>query len=102
MSIQKQYVKNGKVCDVTFTLSKKEAMDVRHIYLVGEFNKWNENSIPMEALNNGGFTKKITFETDREYQFRYYLEQMVWKNDNQADKYIHSSYGDCENSVVCV
>ncbi len=77
-------------------------MDARNIYLVGDFNKWNKTSVPMECRKNGEFVRSLTLETNRDYQLKYYVEQMVWKNDLQADKYTHSLHENCENSVVCV
>ena len=42
----------------------------------------------------------IDLEPDREYQFRYLLNDKTWENDCEADKYVLHPYGDSENSVV--
>jgi len=44
----------------------------------------------------------VKLKTGREYQYRYLIDGRNWQNDVQADKYVHSSYGACENSVVMV
>ena len=44
----------------------------------------------------------LDLKTDREYQFRYFFDRIIWKNDSDADRYVHSPYGDCDNSVVRV
>ncbi len=54
----------------------------------------------MRKLKNGSFTLTIDLEPNREYQFRYLLDDEIWENDEEADKYISNPYGDSENSVV--
>jgi hypothetical protein len=56
----------------------------------------------MKHLKSGDFTVTIDLEADREYQFRYLLDEKIWENDWEADKYVRSEYGNCENSVVVV
>ena len=100
MSIKKQFLKTRPVCKVAFRLSKNESKDAKQIFLVGDFNEWDENNLPMKPLKKGGFVANLDLETGREYQFRYYFDHNAWDNDPQADNYIHSSFGDCDNSVI--
>ena len=100
MSIKKQYLKTRPVCKVTFRLSCKETRDVKNVFLVGEFNNWNETATPMKPLKKGGFVATLVLNTDKEYQFRYFFDRTTWENDPQADLYVHSSYGSCDNSVI--
>jgi len=102
MSIKKQYLKNKSICKVHFRLSRKDAGDAKRIFLVGDFNNWNETKTPMKSLKNGDFIATIDLETGREYQFRYFFDRMYWRNDPEADRYIHSSYGNCDNSAVSI
>jgi len=100
VSIKKQYLKTRPACRVTFRLSDKDARDARRIFIVGDFNNWKETATPMKPLKKGGFVADLTLETGREYQFRYFFDRIAWGNDPQADKYIHSPYGNCDNSVI--
>ncbi|MCP3940481.1 MAG: glycoside hydrolase [Desulfobacteraceae bacterium] len=100
MSIRKQYLKTRPICKTTFRLSKQESRDAKHIFIVGEFNDWNKIATPMKSLKNGDFIVTLDLETGRQYQFRYYFDQIAWGNDPEADNYSYSSYGDCENSIV--
>jgi len=50
LSIKKQFLKTRPICKVTFRLSKEESRDARQIFLVGDFNNWNENKPPMKPL----------------------------------------------------
>lgn len=102
MSIKKKYLKTSPACKVTFRLSEKEALDAKHVFLVGEFNNWDETATPMKPLKKGGFVATLALEKDKEYQFRYFYDRIIWKNDSQADRYVHSTYGDCDNSIVSI
>ncbi len=102
MRIKKQFLKTRPICKVTFRLSKNEALDAKHVFLVGEFNNWNETATPMRSLKKGGFVITLDLEKEQEYQFRYFFDRIIWKNDAHADKYVYSPYGDCENFVVSI
>ncbi len=54
----------------------------------------------MKKLENGDYIIKLDLETGREYQFRYLIDELKWENDWNADKYVKSSYGNFDNSVV--
>jgi 1,4-alpha-glucan branching enzyme len=69
---------------------------------VGEFNGWNIYATPMKRLKSGDFTLTMNLDINKEYQYRYLIDEMIWENDWQADKYVLSPYGDCENSVVVI
>lgn len=77
-------------------------MEARTVHVVGEFNNWDVYATPMKRLKNGSFTVTINLEQGREYQFRYLIDEMSWENDWDADKYLPSHFGNCENSVVVV
>ena len=102
MSIKKQPLKTRPICKVTFRLSEEEARGAQQVFLVGEFNNWDKTATPMKSLKTGGFTITLDLETGRDYQFRYFLDRVIWENDPQADKYAYSPFGDCENSIVCL
>jgi hypothetical protein len=100
MSIKKLYLKTKPVCKVTFRVQKEANGGSKRINVVGEFNKWNKDATPMKRFKNGSFSKSIDLDLNREYQFRYLIDAVDWRNDWDADTYVHSSYGNCNNSVV--
>jgi 1,4-alpha-glucan branching enzyme len=102
MSIKKQYLKNKPVCKVTFRISKEVGNLTGTAHVVGEFNNWDSFSTPMKKLKTGAFTTTLDLEKGREYQFRYLLDNKIWENDGDADKYVPTPFGDCENSVVAL
>jgi hypothetical protein len=53
----------------------------------------------MKAAKDGSFSVQIDLDTDKEYRFRYLLDGSKWVNDDEADKYVASEFGD-KNCVV--
>ena len=100
MSIKKQFLKSKPVCKVTFRVEKDAAKTANKIFLVGDFNNWDNKATPMKKLKNGDFTQTVELDTSNpEYQFRYLNDQGDWENDTHADKYITNGI-DGDNSVV--
>jgi 1,4-alpha-glucan branching enzyme len=96
--IQKSVVqtRKGKVARVTFTLPTSVWAD--NIYLVGDFNGWNNTSHPFTVARDGAWSITVDLELNREYQFRYERDG-EWMNDNQADGYVQNPY-DSDNFIV--
>ena len=102
MSFKKQYLKTKPVCKVTFKLTKEEARSAATVRLLGDFNGWDKQSVPMKKLKNGDFTSTVNLDADSQYEFRYLLDDKDWENDWAADMYVPSALSYEENSVVRV
>jgi 1,4-alpha-glucan branching enzyme len=100
MSIKKQFLKSKPVCKVGFKLSKDQAEGAAKVNLVGDFNGWNETADEMNSLKDGSFSITMDLETGRNYQFRYLIDGTTWINDEAADSFEPSGFGDAQNSVV--
>ena len=100
MSLKKTFSSDGKKCTVVFTVNPEAAAGSEKAYLVGEFNSWDETSIPMKKAPDGSFSVKKQLETNKEFQFRYCLDGNRWINDWKADKYVRSEVASDDNSVV--
>ena len=100
MSLKKTFSADGKKCTVTFTVNPNAAAGATKVCLVGEFNSWDENSIPMKKGPDGSFSVKKQLDTNCEFQFRYLLDGKEWINDWKADKYVRSELANDDNSVV--
>ncbi|MDR4498387.1 MAG: isoamylase early set domain-containing protein [Candidatus Scalindua sp.] len=98
--IRKEYLNNANLCRVTFKLSKEAAKGAESVYIAGDFNNWDISANPMTKTESGDYTARLDLETGREYQFRYLIDESRWENDWNADRYVKSCYGDCDNSVV--
>ena len=95
--LKKQFLKTRNVCKVTFSLPA--AVQGETVYLVGDFNNWDEQASPMKRQKDGSFTVTVDLDKDREYQFRYLVNGSEWHNDWEADKYVPNPFSG-DNSVV--
>ena len=69
------------------------------VCLVGDFNGWDETSLPMEKTPDGEWALEMKLRAG-DYQFKYLVDG-VFYNDNQADDY-QPNYWGSEDSVVKV
>lgn len=100
MALKKSFSKDGKKCNVTFSIEADAAKKAEKANVVGDFNSWSSTDTPMKKGKDGSFSVKIELDADREYQFRYLLDGSRWENDWKADKYIPAPYSNADNSVV--
>ena len=102
MSLKKSFSSDGKKCTVEFCVNSNAAAGAEKVYLVGEFNSWDEKSLPMKKSPDGSFKLKKELETNKKYQFRYLLDLngKTWINDWKADEYVRSELANDDNSVV--
>lgn len=95
--LKKQFLKTKDSVKVTFSLP--EAVQGETVFLVGDFNNWDEAATPMKKQKDGSFSVTLTLEKERDYQFRYLVNGTEWHNDWEADKYVPNPYSG-DNSVV--
>lgn len=102
MSIKKKYLNDyyNRKCRVIFILPKRIGKNAKKAHVVGEFNNWSYLATPMKKLKNGTFVVTIELPIGREYQFRYLLDNQVWINDLDADRFVPTPFGDSENCVL--
>lgn len=94
--LKKDVLKKGKVVKVTFYTQKLP--DAEEVYLVGDFNGWDETTHPMDRLKDGRYKLAVLLDPDKEYQFRYWVDG-EWHNEWEADKYAPNPFSG-DNSVV--
>jgi 1,4-alpha-glucan branching enzyme len=97
--IHKTFVETeqGLIARVTFTLPDSTWADT--IYLVGDFNGWNQSSHPFQLDREGNWTITINLEVGQHYEFRYRRDG-DWMNDSQADGYVRNLHGSDNFLVV--
>jgi len=84
---------NGKV---SFQTHEPEAGEV---YVMGNFNDWNDSRHPMKKGKNGMWSVDITLAPG-EYEFLYFIDRRAWKTDDTTP-HIVNAFG-TENSIVTV
>ena len=99
MAIKKQYLKSKPSVKVTLSLPKDAAKDAEKVEVFGDFTEWSEG-IPMTKLKNGNYKVTIDLAPEKEYEFRYLIDNKVWENDWDADKYVSNGVSVEENSVI--
>lgn len=97
--LKKQYLKTKPECKVTFVMPA--SVQGESVYLVGDFNEWNETATPMKKKKDGSFEVALNLVPQTEYQFRYLVNGTEWHNDWEADKYVPNPFSG-DNSVVVV
>ncbi len=96
--ITKMRSKDAKKVMVRFELPP--AIWADQVYLVGDFNGWNETSHPMKCdRDDGTWYLVLELDSGRRYQFRYLVDGREWHNDWEADDYEPNPFGGT-NSVV--
>jgi 1,4-alpha-glucan branching enzyme len=90
---------NAKQNVVQVTFSLPAQVQGEKVYLVGDFNNWDETATLMKREKDGSFVLTLELETGREYQFRYLVNNEEWHNDWHADKYVPNPYSG-DNSVI--
>lgn len=99
MSIKKQFLKSKPLCKVAFRLDAAEVNGAKKVQILGDFNNWDQTSEPMTMLKSNDFTAALELESGKEYQFRYLIDGIDWKNDSEADGFVVNEFGS-ENGVI--
>ena len=92
--LKKKFFKTKAECEVLFELSSKGAQQIE---LVCEVNEWK--SVEMKKNRQGAFRTRLRFPRERQFQFRYLVDQRVWVTDENADGYRPNRFGD-SNSIL--
>lgn len=100
MSVKKQYLKNG-TCKVTFSTTQEFLADINSIKVLGNFNNWDSNVVSMKKLKSGTYSQTISLKPGEQYEFRYLVNDTIWTNDPEADKYAPNGI-DGYNSLITV
>ncbi len=103
MSISKKYLKTKPICKVTFRIPPEIGNMHRKASLLGSFNNWNQSANRMRKLiKDGSFSVVVDLDINKEYEFKYLLDDEIWLNDDNPDKEVKTHFGDSSNSIVAV
>ncbi|MBA3028803.1 MAG: glycoside hydrolase [Desulfobacteraceae bacterium] len=80
---------------VSFTFYGPEATDV---FLVGDFNQWNEKAHPMKMDAKGVWRKSI-FVSPGAYEYKFRVDG-AWENDQNNEMVCENSFGTHNNLFV--
>ena len=102
MAINKNFLKTRPSCKVKFQVSADEMPETDSIYLVGDFNSWDNDSHPMKKKKDGSYYLEVELALGHDYQFRYRTDKDEWFNDTQADAFVPCTFSKTENFLVKV
>jgi 1,4-alpha-glucan branching enzyme len=100
MSIKKEYLKDTGYCRVKFILPSKIFNCRKKAYLVGDFNDWDTQKTLMRKQKNGSYSTTLDLPIGKEYQFRYFIDDVRWENDDEADGHAPTPFPGQVNSVI--
>ena len=98
--LKRRHSKDRSKFHVTFWLPNAAAPEARSVTVAGSFNDWNPQSHSLKKLRNGEYSPVVALDAGREHEFRFVIDGARWENAWNADKYVWSAAGNCENSVV--
>ncbi len=88
----------AKTVKVTFALPADVAQ--KSVAIVGDFNDWDKAKDQMKlAKGKDVWSKTLTLKKGSSYQFRYYIDEEQWRNDEKADRYASNPFFS-ENGVI--
>ncbi len=102
MSLKKKYLKTKPICKVKFELNKDTIGSGKKVYVVGEFNDWDETANSLKKQKNGSYSTTLDLPQGQHYQFRYLIDGSRWENDPDADEYCSNNVCGADNSIVKV
>ncbi|MDX1546775.1 MAG: isoamylase early set domain-containing protein [Rhodothermales bacterium] len=96
--IDKKVSPKGKSVRVTFALPAEVAE--ANATIVGNFNDWDAAKHPMKFdKKKGVWTKSVSFKPGETVEFRYFVDEQKWLNDEDADRSVATPFFS-ENSVL--
>ena len=96
--ITKTYSKTGKSCRVTFKFTPQEE-GTEKVILLGDFNEWGAKKLEMKKRKAGHFSVSVQLDAERDYQFRYFIDDRKWSNGEGADSLAPNTFG-TKNAVL--
>lgn len=101
MAIIKKTKTSGKTTEVTFKIHNKYNPSNADVFLIGDFNHWQVGDVDFKMDKKSGvFTKTISLQNGKRYEFRYVNLDFNWFNDEAADAYVPSPFFGIDNCVI--
>jgi 1,4-alpha-glucan branching enzyme len=90
-------MEDGKVV-ITFEIPGSIWAD--RIYLVGDFNDWDQESLPFRHNGRDDWQVEVELDRGREYHFRYLIDGNYWRSEWQADRHVAGPDGAYDSVVI--
>jgi len=70
------------------------------VNLVGDFNDWNQESLPFGQNRDGNWQIELELDAGHKYRFRYLLDGGHWRDDWHADDHTPNPHGGYDSIVI--
>jgi 1,4-alpha-glucan branching enzyme len=87
----------GKIV-ITFEIPGSVWAD--RIHLVGDFNDWDQESLPFRLTRRERWQVELELDQGREYHFRYLVDGVHWRSDRHADLHTLGSDGMLDSVIL--
>jgi 1,4-alpha-glucan branching enzyme len=91
-SIRKKKTLNGKEVEIIFY-----APEAKEVFLAGEFNQWDTESLPMAKDKNGVWKQRIKL-TPGHYEYKIFMDGN-WFEDTKGSEVVSNPFG-TQNLVI--
>lgn len=93
-SVQQETVKNRKTMEFSF-----QAPEAKEVFVAGEFNQWDAQSMPMKKGKNGNWKIKTSLPPGR-YEYKFFVDNQ-WVEDLPGTELVPNPFG-TQNCVLRV
>lgn len=88
---------------VSFKLASQYVSGASNAVIVGDFNNWNvAEGIHMQKSDDGSMIAELYLTPGKTYEYRYFLSDGRWVNDDSQKKIVNAFGHDVENCTVMV
>jgi 1,4-alpha-glucan branching enzyme len=85
---------------VVVTFEIPSTIWAERINLVGDFNDWDQESLPFRQAYQENWQVEVELDAGREYRFRYLFDGEHWRYDWHADKSLPNPHGAYDSVVM--
>lgn len=89
--------------DITFSLPAEAMQGASEAVILGDFNNWNPEHAPkLVKQEDGSFSVVVPLEEGETYRYRFLLDNEIWVNDYNAQRYEPAPGLNIDNCVITV
>jgi hypothetical protein len=89
--------------DITFSLPAEAMQGASEAVVLGDFNNWNPQHAPkLVKQEDGSFSVAVPLQEGETYRYRFLLDNKIWVNDYNAQRYEPAPGLNIDNCVITV
>ena len=89
--------------NITFSLPAEAMQEANEAVILGDFNNWDPEHAPrLVKQQDGSFSVVVSLEEGETYRYRFLLDNEIWVNDYNAQRYEPALGLNIDNCVITV